>query len=163
MSAPHTASRPAAKSLRQCIEPVAKDAFRKRGFAESRLLLEWRHIVGEALGRVTVPHAVGQPRGEQAGSTLTLHVESAHALEVQHREPEILERIAGYFGYRAVARIALVQAPRLAERRTGPPTTAPLSEQSRQSLEALLQGVEDSELKQALQSLGNAALAKRPA
>lgn len=162
MSASYRPSRLIAKSLRQCIEPVAKDAFRKRGFAESRMLMEWPNIVGKELSRITAPHSVDFPRGEQAGGTLTLHVESAHALEIQHREPEIVERIATYFGYRAVTRIKLVQVSRLSDPRPRPVAIAPLSESSRQSLETLLRGVEDAELKCALQSLGNAALAKRP-
>ena len=163
MSVPYRTPRLIPKSLRQCIEPVAKDAFRKRGFAESRLLMEWSNIVGHELGRITAPHAIDHARGEQTGGTLTLHVESAHALEMQHREPEMLERIATYFGYRAVTRIKLIQVSRLSGPPPRPVTFAPLSESSRQSLDALLREVEDAELKQALQSLGNVALAKRPA
>jgi hypothetical protein len=40
--------------------------------------------------------------------TLTLKVQSSQATRLQHLEPQLIERINGYFGYRAIARLRLL-------------------------------------------------------
>ena len=49
----------------------------------------------------------------RAGGVLVLHVAGAAALELQHSELQILERINGFFGYPAITRLRLIQAPPL--------------------------------------------------
>ena len=69
------------------------------------------------------------PRGERRDGTLHLQVAPGLALEVQHREPVLVERINAFFGYRAVARLALKQGPPRAH--AGDP---PLSQSGQRSL-----------------------------
>ena len=92
--------------LRRVLEPAA----RRRGLAEAKLLTEWPTVVGPLLATRCHPIRL-RPRSEGPGGVLVLHVAGAAALELQHSEPQILERINGYFGYGAVARLRLIQAP----------------------------------------------------
>lgn len=62
------------------------------------------------------------------GGLLVLRVDPARALDIQYKAQQIIERINGYFGYRAVAELRLLQAPlakpaapRAATPRTPPP------------------------------------------
>ena len=92
--------------LRRVLEPAA----RRRGLAEAKLLTEWPTIVGPALATRCHPIRLSS-RSDRPGGMLVLHVAGAAALELQHSEPQILERINGYFGYGAVGRLRLIQAP----------------------------------------------------
>jgi hypothetical protein len=100
--------------LRCLLEPAA----RRRGLAEAKLLTEWPTVVGPLLASRCHPIRLS-PRSDGPGGVLVLHVTGAAALELQHSEPQILERINGYFGYGAVARLRLIQAP-LPRRTTRP-------------------------------------------
>ena len=98
-----------AKSLKSCIEPVTRPLMKTQGLAGSRILEEWEHIVGKKLAHYTAPEKLTFTVGKKTDGTLTIACESAHALELQHMQPIILERIATYFGYKAVARITISQ------------------------------------------------------
>jgi hypothetical protein len=92
--------------LRRLLEPAA----RRRGLAEANLLTEWPTVVGLHLASRCHPIRLSSG-SDRPGGVLVLHATGAAALELQHSEPQILERINGYFGYGAVARLRLIQAP----------------------------------------------------
>lgn len=94
------------------VEGLAKTAFKKRGFAESRMLADWPSIVGPMLAKVSQPQSLNFPVGLRDNGTLCIRVDAGGwATEIQHLEPIILDKIATYFGYRAVARLSITQAP----------------------------------------------------
>jgi hypothetical protein len=112
-------------------------AARARGFATAALLTNWPSIVGAELARFTMPDRVVWPRHrDEAGGTsrhqgrreegaiLVLRVDGPRAIEVQHRSSQILERVNGHFGYRAVAEMRILQAP--VTRKPAPEAPAPL-------------------------------------
>ncbi|MBK0401014.1 DUF721 domain-containing protein [Limibaculum sp. M0105] len=86
----------------------------KQGFAESAVLLRWPEIVGAALSALCHPVKVSYGRGAELGATLLVRAEGPAALEVEHRAPQILERINAHYGYRAIARIRITQGTGLA-------------------------------------------------
>jgi hypothetical protein len=53
------------------------------------------------------------PRREDPDSigALTVRVEGAYAIEVQHSTAQIIERVNRYFGWRCVGRVAIRQGP----------------------------------------------------
>jgi len=92
------------------IPRIAGAALGKRGFGEAQLVTHWDDVMGELAEKLS-PDRLTFARGERRAGTLRLRVASAFALEAQHLEPVIIERINGFFGYGAVARIVLVQGP----------------------------------------------------
>ena len=70
-------------------------------------------------------------------------------------------RINGYFGYRAVTRIALVQGPPPLPEHTAPPPPRPLLPAERQALDRRLDGISDPALRMALERLGSAIIGRR--
>jgi hypothetical protein len=115
-----------------------------------RLRAEWTAIVGAELARLTQPDALLAGRG--AAKLLRLKVESAAALEIQHRAAQIVERVNAYFGHRLIDDIRLVQgvlAPRPAAPALRPPDGAALRQ-----IESRAAGVSDPELRAALVRLG---------
>jgi hypothetical protein len=94
-------------ALASMLPKVTAPIFKKRGFAEAGILTDWPAIVGEHLAHHTMPEKIAFARGARSAGTLHIVTESAFAPELQHLEPQVLERINGYFGYFAVARLRI--------------------------------------------------------
>ena len=140
------------------VPKIAGAALGKHGFAEAQLVAQWPAIIGETLAEGVSPDKLSFPRGERREGTLHLRVAPGLALEVQHREPVLVERINAFFGYRAVARLALKQGPSARAAARLPPPRRPLKAEERQSLDQRLQGIDDAGLKAALHRLGEAVI-----
>ena len=138
-------------------------AFGRRGLAEAGLIAEWPEIVGAELAAVCRPQRLSFPRRDRRGEgTLGLRVALGHATVLQHLEPLIVERVNGFFGYRAVARLRLHQAPLPPQRPVAREEAAPLPAAAEAELDARLDSIGDSQLRGALQRLGRALLQARP-
>lgn len=140
------------KPLNKIIEPLTRPLFRSRGLAGTELLTDWRRIAGTSLADHTIPEKLSFAPGKKVGGTLTIAVENGFALDLQHMQPVILERINMYFGYQAVARILISHNfPKPA----GTPPLAKLSGHPALHEAAVhdADNVADPELKEALQSL----------
>lgn len=150
-------------ALAATLSRITDAALRKRGFAQSTVITNWAEIVGAELADHTTPQRLAFPRsgrGGRGGGTLHVRVAGALATELQHLEPLVLERINTYFGYQAVARLALEQGP-LPPRRKGArrtPTPA-LDAEEEGVIESAVSGVEDESLRRALAGLGRAVMA----
>ena len=93
----------------------------------------------------------GQP---QEPATLVLRVEGPAALEIQHKSDVLLERVNRFFGWHAVGRLALRQAP--LSRRERPARPRPPDPKEVAEVAKTLSAVEDEALKDALARLGAA-------
>ncbi|MFN4353224.1 DUF721 domain-containing protein [Parvibaculum sp.] len=140
---------------------VARSAFAKRGFAEAHILAHWPEIVGSGLAEFSSPEKLVFPRvsGEEAkarrqGATLVLRVDGPVAVEIRHLEPQIIDRINGYYGYSAVQRLKLVQGPLPPKPRPRYRKIRSLKPEERQALTQDLESIEEPALKQALEKLG---------
>jgi hypothetical protein len=143
-------SRP--RALAAIVSPIARTALGKRHAAIGALLDDWPAIVGEPLARRAAPEALSFPQGRRDGGVLTLRAHAADALEIQHEAPRILERINGHYGYRAIERLRLVQAPPPARVKTRPARRLAPTEEA--AIDAALAEVEDPELRDRLAALG---------
>jgi hypothetical protein len=141
---------PFPKALAQVVEPLTRPVFKAQGLAGSRLLTEWQEVVGPSLAKHTMPEKLSFPQGKTVGGTLTIAVENGFATEVQHMQPIILERLATYYGYKAVNRIVISHSwtPVPVEKPQAPPPASLPRESTKLAEEAT-----DSELKDALTSL----------
>lgn len=95
------------RALASMLPRVTGPIFKHRGFAEAGILTDWPAIVGPYLAGHTMPEKISFPRGSRSAGTLHVVSESAFAPELQHVEPQLLERINGYFGYGAVCRLKI--------------------------------------------------------
>ena len=128
-----------ARSLADAAAGPLAGVFGKRGLAGADILRHWRDIVGAELARMCAPERIAWPRpqthahtetGEaEGGAVLHIRVEGPQAIEVQHRSGEIIERVNRMFGYAAIDKIRIMQAPlarrdRQTEARDGPAPAA---------------------------------------
>jgi hypothetical protein len=134
------------------------DVLKRQGFTSTEIIAHWADIVGAEIAAHSEPMKINWPRaiGEEAPepATLVLRVEGPAAIEVQHLSAVILERVNRFFGWQAIGRIALRQAPL---RRHPPPKTRPQADpEAATRIAAALPQIEDEDLRQALARLGAA-------
>jgi hypothetical protein len=148
------------RRLSRTVAQIAGQALGRKGLGFGQLLANWDQIVGPDLAGWTRPAKLAFPRGRQGDATLTIETVGARAVELQHQLEPLLERVNGFFGWAAVARIKLVQAmPAM------PPVQSadlrPLSTDEAREVAEVVAHVEDPLLKAALESLGRRITAKR--
>lgn len=98
------------QSLAKSIMPLARTMLGKKGFVEIDILTNWTAIVGEELANYSLPQKIDFKRGQKNDGILHLIVPSgAFALEIQHREKFILQKINTFFGYNAVSGLKIIQ------------------------------------------------------
>ncbi len=126
---------------------------RHGGGTLARLKLHWAAAIGPELAAVSWPEALAR------GGVLKLRVLSAHALDIQHRTPQVVERINAFFGREAVSRLVLVQGP-LPLPPAGIAAVAPAPPTARDAaaLDRQVAAVDDPELRAALAGLGRAVI-----
>jgi hypothetical protein len=150
-------SRSFAKPLRDLVGKAVGETFRKQGFASAELVTRWTEIVGADIAARSEPIKIHWQRpadGEaREPGTLVLRVEGPAAIEIQHSSNVICERINQFLGWRAVARIALRQAPLRRAVRKAAPAGDPAAVAR---LAASLPDIADDDLRQALARLGAA-------
>ncbi len=150
-----------ARPLRTLVGKALDDAFKRQGFASREVVTRWSQIVGAEIADHAQPMRMQWPRGpkdeEPAPATLVLRVEGPAAIEIQHQGGLIVERVNRFFGWRAVDRIALRQAP-LRREPVRPVRRPPDPEAVRRITEGL--AIEDEPLRGALGRLGAAVKRK---
>lgn len=155
-----------AKPIADLIGPGLTAACRKRGFAGADLLTSWPDIVGERYADKVQPERLVWPRGQGGGeeapepAVLTVHTDGATALFLSHELPVVIERINAFFGWAAVGRIRIVQRPVTARRRQRPPRLRDLTAQEEHELAGKVGTIANPKLRQALEQLGRAVIAK---
>ncbi|MBT3534984.1 MAG: DUF721 domain-containing protein [Rhodospirillaceae bacterium] len=137
------------------------NALRRRGFGEGEVIARWPDIVGPEMAALTAPEKLQQRRGDVAGAVLHVRVAGAAAVELQHMAPTVLERINGFYGYRAVDRLKLVQGPLPEPEKTREVTERELTGAESASLAAHTAPTESTELREALERLGRRVMSRR--
>jgi hypothetical protein len=153
------------QALAASLPRIAGKALGKRGLAEGGLVTDWTAIVGDQIADSTLPIKLAFAGRERREGTLHLRVAGAIALELQHLEPQLIERINAYLGYGAVARLRLERGPLPKPVRRSEPKAAPLAPAETAAIDQSVAGIADEALRQSLARLGStlAAHAKKPA
>ncbi|GBR06629.1 DciA family protein [Acetobacter oeni] len=132
-----------ARSLSALLPAVTRPAFRKRSPATVTLFLEWGSIVGPAYASRTLPKKL-------TAGMLTIACRGPVAMELQHMQAGLIDRINTWCGPNTVVRLRLTQdfqAPADSGRtkRVKPAAVAPVS----------LPDMPEGPLRSALEALGS--------
>ncbi|YBW40579.1 Protein of unknown function DUF1159 [Nitrobacter sp. TKz-YC01] len=145
-----------AKPLSALLGSVFSDAYARQGFASRELVTRWAAIAGPEIAAHSEPIKIQWPRPvegqQQEPATLVLRVEGPVALEIQHSSDIILQRVNRFFGWNAVGRLALRQAPlsrKTSRRIARRPDAADVAR-----VAGTLASIEDDDLRAALARLG---------
>jgi hypothetical protein len=149
---------PVARRLGELVGRCLSKTLARQGFASAELVTRWAEIVGPEIAAHAEPIKLQWARRPDPDAsepaTLVLRVEGPVAIEIQHLSGVIVERVNRFFGWRAVSRIALRQAP-LVFRDPAKPISEPSAERTA-AVAATLTDVADPDLRQALARLGAA-------
>ena len=149
-------------SMAQLVPRLTKSILGKRGLAQADIALNWPTIVGLDIAESCQPEKITFPRGLRHNGTLHLRASAGGALEIQHDSARLIERINGYFGYAAIAKIRLIQIPLklpTKDNKIIEPRHVPTKKEIKQ-LEKQLEIVEDDDLRKKLERLGIAILSE---
>jgi hypothetical protein len=149
-----------ARPLADLASSLLAESYRKQGFASSELIVRWETIAGTDVASHAEPLKIQWPRRSEGENpepgTLVLRVDGPAAIEIQHMSQIILERVNRYFGFAAIDRIAIRQAPLRSQRRRPARTLDP------QAIQQVADTLPDTDeaLKMALARLGAAVKRK---
>lgn len=163
-----------ARPLADLIDASLSPACRKRGFTTAELISSWPDIVGDRYAHRVSPDRIVWQRGsrsrEETGENpgqalqepaiLEVHTDGATALMLSHETQVVVERINSFFGWAAIGRIKIVQRPVTARRRPPVPALRKLTQQEEVELSGKVKAVANPALKQALERLGRAVIAR---
>ncbi len=150
----NTPTRHGLQSLARSVGKITKAAFGRQGFAEARVCTDWPAIVGADLAADSLPESLS------ADGALKVRVSGGRALELQHLEPQLLERIATYFGYRAATRLIIVQGPLPPRKVSRAAPRRALSPDEEAEIGTTVGATPDPGLRTALTRLGRAVLSR---
>ena len=151
------------RPLAELTGATLNEVLRRQGFASAEIVARWAEIAGPEIAAHSEPIKINWPRSSEGDAapaepaTLVLRVEGPAAIEIQHQAAVVLERVNRFFGWRAIGRLALRQAPLRRRERVAPPQP---DTEAAARLAAEMPQVEDENLRQALGRLGAAVKRK---
>ena len=152
------------RSIAPSVERLTRLVFQRRGFAGANIVEHWSDIVGPQLAGACIPERITYPGQSRRAGILHLRIGSSSlALEIQHLEPQIIERINSHFGYGAIERLRIQHAPVETPRAAPAAPTPSLGGNDQALLDASLGSLEEGELKEALRALGRGVMARNAA
>ena len=144
--------------INKLIDPVLK----KRGFASRDLLENWAIIAPPPYDEMSVPDRLKWPRGQAGGdgAILFLRCHEGHRLGLAHDHERVTGAVNRYFGYHLVQAVKLSGEPFTARSDKNPHVTPKPTPKVTRQVDAAISGVEDDELKLALEKLGHGIFKK---
>jgi len=153
------------QSLGQALLPLAQNILGKNGFVETDILTNWEEIIGRQLAQYSFPQKIVFQKDKRNDGCLHLAVSSgAFAVEIQHREKYILEKINCYFGYNAVSSLKIIQNHELnindyRVQNTKSQQLSPISEAEAEQIKNISNDINNENLKEILIKLGHSIFA----
>ena len=97
------------KKISNNINYIVKGVFSRKGISFAEIMMHWSSIVGEELAENISPVKVSFSKiGKREIKILHVLVPSSSAgVEVSYKQDMIIERIAAFFGYKAVDKLKI--------------------------------------------------------
>jgi hypothetical protein len=158
----------ALKAIATQVPRMTRAALKRRGHAFATMVAEWPNIVGAEIASSCLPEKLSAPPpppkgvdAPRAAGTLSLRVGVGMAMELQHLAPQLIERINGFVGYRAIERLRFIQGPLPGAAEPPVPPPPPLTPEANRQLDSLVESIPDPNLRQSLRRLGDGMLRGR--
>ncbi len=143
-----------------------RKAAESRGFAVARIVTHWAEIAGAEIASVCRPVDVSYGRSG-FGATLTVLTTGAQAPMLEMQKERLRQNVNAVYGYNAISRIRITQTAPTGfaegqaqfETRQTPAEAIPDPEVTRAAQDRAA-GVENADLRQALEQLGRNVLTK---
>lgn len=97
------------KNFKDLSAALTKAAFNQHGMSNIKIIQNWHIIVGSALSKLSFPQKIVFKPNQKVDGVLYIAVSNpGFSLSLQAQESLIVEKIATFFGYRAVGRVKIV-------------------------------------------------------
>ena len=153
MSAPKLL--PGFRKIEMSLDRVVKPIYSHYGMVWVKLMMDWELIVGPTLAAHSKPIKLAfKPDCKTEGLLVVEVYHSSLATQMLFMEPLILEKIATFFGYKAVAKMRILQKPMF---KPIIPPSSKITKQAKKILDPELvnqvEKIDDPELQESLKSL----------
>ena len=153
------------ESLGSIFVPLVEGAVSSDDLIGVDIILHWEDIAGKDIYNFSAPK---QTKFDPKTNKRTLYVDvpvGGFALELQHKENYILNKINAYFGYNAVHKLNINQDMNMLPRNFGQDTSVKkekkLTPEEEKYLQEILQDIKDEKLKEILTNLGKNIIANK--
>lgn len=155
------------ESIGSIFIPIIKDMISAEDLLGTDIILNWKDIVGKDLAVFCNPL---KTKFDSKKNCRTLYVEvpaGGFALEVQHNEKYILDKINAYIGYQAVQKLNIMQnmsmQPRLisVEESNTKNNEVKLTEEQEKYLQSISEEIKDEKLRKILINIGQNVLTEK--
>lgn len=135
--------------VRQLVAPLLG----RKGLMQADILAKWQDILGDELSAGVTPFSLSFSK-QKEGAVLTVKAFSgAFAMEFTARKEQIIERLNSYFGSTAICDIRVIQGGVFRPLKTGKEQIS-FSEQQEKEMREITSGIENEELRHAVEELG---------
>ena len=144
------------ESIGSVFAPLMKGVLSTDDLVEVDIILRWDDIIGDEISKFSTPVKV---RYNHKTDIRTINIEvpvGGFALELQHREQYIINKINAYFGYNAIHKISINQNANMRIKRPASNNnmTKKITEEEKKYLLEISDGINDEKLKEILIKLG---------
>ncbi len=160
----HYASVMSMKPVSRSVPGLLGKVFQRKYIALGRIVTNWREIVGpEVSGRAQPAkinyHKSKNPK-EKPLATLEIAASSADSAALVYQKDLILQKLEMFFGDKWITDIKFIHVEPKAPQKP-PKRTKSLTEDEKNYLSQVLEGVEDPDIKERLASLGQSILQEK--
>lgn len=150
------------ESLGSIFIPIMNGAFDAKDFIEVDVMLKWEDIIGKEIALFSTPTKVKfNPKTDERVIYIDVPV-GGFALELQHREIYLLDKINSYFGYKAIHKLQISQNVNMRIKKIQPMKKKPLlTDGDKKYLSDMSDGIKNDELKEILIKLGENVISSK--
>jgi len=129
-----------------------------------QLISHWGEIAGHPAATYSIPEKIIYRGHDKSSGHLQLRVSGSAALDLQHRAPQLCQKINQFFGFRLIEGLQFIQSP-IAAKPSAPQTTIFTTRAKANDndpiMAAKISQVENEELRQSLAALAGHILAEK--
>lgn len=153
------------ESISSIFMPIVKDMITAEDLVGIDIVLNWQKVIGEEIASFCNPL---KTKYNQKDNSRTLYVEvpvGGFALELQHKENYILDKINSYIGYKAIHKLNISQnmnmQPKVITNKKPQTKELELTEEQKNYLQNVTKEIKDEKLRKILINIGQNVIAEQ--
>ena len=97
------------KKVGSSLPKIIDKNIKEKNFVEISLIKKWREIIGDDIAKFCWPIKIVFSEINNSNGIIFLKTKRGKSMEIEFKNEEIIEKLNQYFGYKAIAKISVVQ------------------------------------------------------
>ena len=97
------------KKIGNSLPKIVDKNIKEKNFVEISLIKKWREIIGDDIAKFCWPIKIVFSEINNLNGIIFLKTMRGKSMEIEFKNEEIIEKLNQYFGYKAIAKISVVQ------------------------------------------------------